>query len=73
MWEPRFLTTLWAFTVCYRQSFPFFFFYLLLLLDRFKTDLTEEILSRETKLATVVSWTELEYIILGYFDETPRI
>jgi hypothetical protein len=24
--EPRRLTTLWAFTVCYRDSFTFFFF-----------------------------------------------
>jgi hypothetical protein len=26
MWEPRRLTTLWAFTVCYRDSFTFFFY-----------------------------------------------
>jgi hypothetical protein len=25
MWEPRRLTTLWAFTACYRDSFIFFF------------------------------------------------
>jgi hypothetical protein len=25
MWEPRRLTTLWAFTACYRDSFTFFF------------------------------------------------
>jgi hypothetical protein len=31
MWEPRHLTTLWAFTACYRDSFTF---YLLLLLCR---------------------------------------
>jgi hypothetical protein len=24
MWEPRRLTTLWASTACYRNSFPFF-------------------------------------------------
>jgi hypothetical protein len=24
MWEPRRLTTLWAFTACYRDSFTFF-------------------------------------------------
>jgi hypothetical protein len=24
MWEPRRLTTLWAFTACYRDSFAFF-------------------------------------------------
>jgi hypothetical protein len=26
MWEPRPLTTLWAFTACYRDSFTFFTF-----------------------------------------------
>jgi hypothetical protein len=26
MWEPRRLTTLWAFMVCYRDSFTFFFY-----------------------------------------------
>jgi hypothetical protein len=26
MWEPRRLTTLWASTACYRDSFPFYFF-----------------------------------------------
>jgi hypothetical protein len=26
MWEPRRLTTLWAFTVCYRVTFTFTFF-----------------------------------------------
>jgi hypothetical protein len=26
MWEPRRLTTLWAFTACYRDSFTFFFY-----------------------------------------------
>jgi hypothetical protein len=25
MWEPRRLTTLWAFTACYRDSFTFFY------------------------------------------------
>jgi hypothetical protein len=25
MWEPRRLTTLWAFTACYRDSFTFLF------------------------------------------------
>jgi hypothetical protein len=25
MWEPRRLTTLWAFTACYRDSLTFFF------------------------------------------------
>jgi hypothetical protein len=24
MWEPRRLTTLWAFTACYRESFTFY-------------------------------------------------
>jgi hypothetical protein len=28
MWEPRPLTTLWAFTACYRDSFTFYLFYL---------------------------------------------
>jgi hypothetical protein len=50
-----------------------YLFYLLLLLDGFKPDLTEKILSHEMKLATVGSWTELKYIIPGYFDEIPRI
>jgi hypothetical protein len=26
MWEPRRLTTLWAFSACYRNTFAFFFF-----------------------------------------------
>jgi hypothetical protein len=32
MWEPRRLTTLWAFTACYRDSFTFFFPLLLFLM-----------------------------------------
>jgi hypothetical protein len=28
MWEPRRLTTLWAFTACYRDNFNFFYLYL---------------------------------------------
>jgi hypothetical protein len=28
MWEPQCLTTLWAFTACYRDSFAFLFIYL---------------------------------------------
>jgi hypothetical protein len=28
MWEPRHLTTLWAFTACYRDSFPLPFMYI---------------------------------------------
>jgi hypothetical protein len=26
MWEPRHLTTVWAFTVCYGDSFTFFYY-----------------------------------------------
>jgi hypothetical protein len=29
MWEPRCLTTLWAVMACYRDSFSFFYFYLI--------------------------------------------
>jgi hypothetical protein len=29
MWDPQRLTTLWAFTACYRDSFTFFFLFLL--------------------------------------------
>jgi hypothetical protein len=28
MWEPQHLTTLWAFTACYRDSITFFYLYL---------------------------------------------
>jgi hypothetical protein len=30
MWEPRRLTTLWAFTACYRDSFTFLYSFLYL-------------------------------------------
>jgi hypothetical protein len=30
MWEPRRLTTLWAFTACYRDSFTFFFYIMIM-------------------------------------------
>jgi hypothetical protein len=40
MWEPRRLTTLWAFKACYRDSFTFFFtLYQLLFLDLHSTGL----------------------------------
>jgi hypothetical protein len=30
MWEPQHLTTLWASTACYRDSFTFTFYYLII-------------------------------------------
>jgi hypothetical protein len=33
MWEPRHLTTLWASTACYRDSFTSFFIFLLFIAD----------------------------------------
>jgi hypothetical protein len=41
----------------------------LFLLEGFKTDLTERIVSHKTKLATVGNWTELDYVIPSNFDE----
>jgi hypothetical protein len=34
MWEPRRVTTLWAFTACYRDSFTFLLFTLILICTR---------------------------------------
>jgi hypothetical protein len=31
MWDPQRLTTLWAFTACYRDSFTFIFTYVLII------------------------------------------
>jgi hypothetical protein len=32
MWEPRRLTTLWAFKACYRDSFTFFTFFIIMII-----------------------------------------
>jgi hypothetical protein len=40
MWEPRRLTTLWASTACYRDSFTFylhiFYFYNIIIVENYK-------------------------------------
>jgi hypothetical protein len=70
MWEPRRLTTLWAFTPCYRDSFTFFIARFILWLWRWKTYVAPK-RQAPSKLHSVITQNTVHFIITA--DRTPNI
>jgi hypothetical protein len=71
MWDPQRLTTLWAFTACYRDSITFFFYTLILYTYYYYYYYYSTYLQSEPFLS--ITFTLIKLKLLITFVHTPNV